>query len=64
MSTAPLSKRHQIVDGKRIAFHERGNGDAIVFLHAKLERLLQSLPAQVADVEQHAFLGHRRDRAA
>ena len=33
MSTAPLSKRYQIVDGKRIAFHERGDGDAIVFLH-------------------------------
>jgi haloalkane dehalogenase len=33
MSTAPLSKRHQIVDGKRMAFHERGDGDAIVFLH-------------------------------
>jgi hypothetical protein len=27
MSTAPLSKRHQIVDGKRVAFHERGAGD-------------------------------------
>jgi haloalkane dehalogenase len=33
MSTAPLSKRHRIVGGKRIAFHERGDGDAIVFLH-------------------------------
>jgi haloalkane dehalogenase len=31
MSTAPFSKRHQIVDGKRMAFHERGDG--IVFLH-------------------------------
>jgi haloalkane dehalogenase len=33
MTTAPLSKRHQIVDGKRMAFQERGDGDAIVFLH-------------------------------
>jgi haloalkane dehalogenase len=33
MNTAPLSKRYQVVDGKRIAFHERGEGDAIVFLH-------------------------------
>jgi haloalkane dehalogenase len=33
MSTAPLSKRYQVVDGTRIAFHERGDGDAIVFLH-------------------------------
>jgi haloalkane dehalogenase len=33
MSTAPLSKRHRVVDGKRIAFHERGEGKAIVFLH-------------------------------
>lgn len=33
MSTAPLSKRYQVVDGKRMAFHERGSGDAIVFLH-------------------------------
>jgi haloalkane dehalogenase len=33
MSTAPLSKQHHLVDGKRIAFHERGAGDAIVFLH-------------------------------
>jgi haloalkane dehalogenase len=33
MSTAPLSKRYQVVDGKRMAFHERGDGDAIVFLH-------------------------------
>jgi haloalkane dehalogenase len=34
MSTAPLSKRYQVVDGKRMAFRERGDGDAIVFLHA------------------------------
>jgi haloalkane dehalogenase len=33
MSTAPFSKRYQVVDGKRMAFHERGDGDAIVFLH-------------------------------
>jgi haloalkane dehalogenase len=33
MSTASLSKQYQIVDGKRIAFHQRGAGDAIVFLH-------------------------------
>jgi haloalkane dehalogenase len=33
MSTAPLSKRFRVVDGKRVAFHERGDGDAIVFLH-------------------------------
>jgi len=33
VTTAPLDKRHQAVDGKRIAFHERGDGDAIVFLH-------------------------------
>lgn len=33
MSTAPLSKQYQVVDGKRIAFHERGDGGAIVFLH-------------------------------
>jgi haloalkane dehalogenase len=33
VSTAPLSKRYQAVDGKRVAFHERGDGDAIVFLH-------------------------------
>jgi haloalkane dehalogenase len=33
MSTAPFSKRHQVVDGKRMAFHERADGNAIVFLH-------------------------------
>jgi haloalkane dehalogenase len=33
MSTAPLSKRYQVVDGKRMAFHEHGDGEAIVFLH-------------------------------
>ena len=33
MSAEPLSKRYQVVDGQRMAFHERGDGDAIVFLH-------------------------------
>jgi haloalkane dehalogenase len=33
MSTAPFSERYQVVDGKRMAFHDRGDGDAIVFLH-------------------------------
>ncbi|MDQ3933321.1 MAG: haloalkane dehalogenase [Actinomycetota bacterium] len=33
MNEQPLSKRYQAVHGKRIAFHERGAGDAIVFLH-------------------------------
>jgi haloalkane dehalogenase len=33
MEERSLSKRHQAVHGKRIAFHERGEGDAIVFLH-------------------------------
>src|SRR2546425_4884653 len=33
MSTAPLSKSYRTVDGKRMAFHERGEGDPIVFLH-------------------------------
>lgn len=33
MSAAPLSKRYQAVEGKRMAFHECGAGDAIVFLH-------------------------------
>lgn len=33
MTTAPLSKSHRVVDGRRMAFHERGDGDAIVFLH-------------------------------
>jgi haloalkane dehalogenase len=33
MPKQPLNKRHQTVHGKRIAFHERGAGDAIVFLH-------------------------------
>jgi haloalkane dehalogenase len=33
MSTAPLSERSQGVDDKRMAFQERRDGDAIVFLH-------------------------------
>src|SRR2546428_6671180 len=33
VSTAPLSKSYHTVDGKRMAFHERGEGDPIVFLH-------------------------------
>jgi haloalkane dehalogenase len=33
MSTAPLSKRYQVLDGRRIAFHGRGDRDAIVFVH-------------------------------
>jgi haloalkane dehalogenase len=33
MSTAPYEKQFRTVDGKRMAFHERGEGDAILFLH-------------------------------
>jgi haloalkane dehalogenase len=33
MRTAPLSKSSLRVGGRRMAFHERGEGDAIVFLH-------------------------------
>jgi haloalkane dehalogenase len=33
ISTEPLTKRHLTVDGKRMAFHERGEGEPIVFLH-------------------------------
>src|SRR2546430_16071005 len=33
VTTAPLSKSERFADGTRIAFHERGDGDAIVFLH-------------------------------
>jgi haloalkane dehalogenase len=33
MTTASLNKTHRIVDGKRMAFHEAGDGDPIVFLH-------------------------------
>jgi haloalkane dehalogenase len=31
--TTALSKSYKLVDGKRMAFHERGQGAAIVFLH-------------------------------
>lgn len=33
VGTAPLAKQHRVVAGKRLAYHERGEGDAIVFLH-------------------------------
>ena len=33
VSTARLSKQYRVVGGKRLAYHERGDGDAIVFLH-------------------------------
>lgn len=33
LSTDPLPKRFVEVDGKRIAYHERGEGDPVVFLH-------------------------------
>ena len=33
MSTASLCKQYQIADAKRMAFYERGDGDASVFLH-------------------------------
>jgi haloalkane dehalogenase len=33
MSTEPLAKQHAVVEGRRMAYHERGNGDPIVFLH-------------------------------
>jgi len=33
MSTAPLSKRFETVNGKRMAYHESGTGDPVVFLH-------------------------------
>jgi haloalkane dehalogenase len=33
MTTASLNKTHRIVDGKRMAFNEAGDGDPIVFLH-------------------------------
>jgi haloalkane dehalogenase len=33
MSTAPLSKSFLTVDGRRMAFHEAGEGEAIVLLH-------------------------------
>jgi haloalkane dehalogenase len=33
MSTEPLSKQFARVQGKKMAYHERGQGDPIVFLH-------------------------------
>jgi haloalkane dehalogenase len=33
MSTAPLSKQYQTVNGKQMAYHDVGSGDAVVFLH-------------------------------
>ena len=33
LSTEPLSKQHVTVDGKRMAYHEVGEGDPVVFLH-------------------------------
>ena len=33
MSTAPLSKQYRTVHGKRMAYHDAGTGDPVVFLH-------------------------------
>ena len=33
LDTTPLAKSHATVHGKRMAYHARGSGDAIVFLH-------------------------------
>ena len=33
MSTAALSKQSKIVNGKQMAYHDTGSGDAVVFLH-------------------------------
>jgi haloalkane dehalogenase len=33
LSTAPLAKRSASVDGKRMAYHESGDGPPVVFLH-------------------------------
>jgi haloalkane dehalogenase len=33
LDATPLSKSYQSVNGKRMAYHERGEGNAIVFLH-------------------------------
>ncbi len=33
MSTEPLSKQHATVRGRRMAYHEVGEGDPVVFLH-------------------------------
>ena len=31
--TTPLTKQYRTVNGKQMAYHERGEGDAVVFLH-------------------------------
>ena len=33
MITAPLSKQYKTVNGKQMAYHDAGMGDAVVFLH-------------------------------
>ena len=33
LSTEPLSKQYETVHGKRMAYHEAGEGDPVVFLH-------------------------------
>jgi haloalkane dehalogenase len=33
MSTAPLTKQYKTVNGKQMAYHDVGTGDAVVFLH-------------------------------
>ena len=33
MSTTPLSKQYKAVNGKQMAYHDVGSGDAVVFLH-------------------------------
>ena len=33
MSIEPLSKQYLTVDGKRMAYHDVGTGDPVVFLH-------------------------------
>ena len=33
MTTAPLSKKYATVNGKQMAYHERGEGRSVVFLH-------------------------------
>jgi len=51
MSTAPFSERYQVVDGKRMAFRERGDGDAIVFLHGNptSSHISRNVVSHVAD---------------
>ncbi len=33
MSIEPLSKQYKTVNGKQMAYHDVGSGDAVVFLH-------------------------------